>query len=61
MEPVGTFLWMAPEVAEGKEYTSKADVYSYGIIMYEILTRQEPYEVVNQFWHLLSALYTTAR
>lgn len=27
----GTFHWMAPEVLENKNYTHKADVYSYGV------------------------------
>lgn len=34
---------MAPEVIKGKEYTEKADVFSFGIILWEIATRQPPY------------------
>ena len=34
---------MAPEVIRGKEYTEKADVFSFGIILWEIATRQPPY------------------
>eukprot|EP00002_Diphylleia_rotans_P016600 TRINITY_DN322_c0_g2_i1.p1 TRINITY_DN322_c0_g2~~TRINITY_DN322_c0_g2_i1.p1 ORF type:complete len:2542 (+),score=316.64 TRINITY_DN322_c0_g2_i1:99-7724(+) len=44
----GSLLWMAPEVIEGNEYRLPADVYSYGVIMWEIMTRKEPYyEVEN--------------
>ncbi len=39
----GTYHWMAPEVMDAKPYTHKADVYSYGIVLYEILSRTTPY------------------
>ena len=44
MTQVGTPMWMAPEIIQGRQYTQKADVYAYGIILWEILTRLEPYE-----------------
>lgn len=34
---------MAPEVIAGFKYTEKADVFSYGIILWELLTRLPPY------------------
>ena len=43
-ERVGTCLWMAPEVIKTQKYTTKADVYSYGIIMWEVCTREIPYD-----------------
>eukprot|EP01125_Pyxidicula_operculata_P007412 TRINITY_DN251_c3_g1_i2.p1 TRINITY_DN251_c3_g1~~TRINITY_DN251_c3_g1_i2.p1 ORF type:complete len:301 (+),score=37.00 TRINITY_DN251_c3_g1_i2:22-924(+) len=39
----GTPLWMAPEVMEFREFNEKADVYSFGIVLWELLTRQEPF------------------
>jgi len=39
---VGTNEWMAPEVAAGDTYDSSCDVFSYGMVIYELLTREEP-------------------
>lgn len=38
------YYWMAPEVLRGETYEEPADVYSYGIILYEILTGKIPYQ-----------------
>lgn len=40
----GTLPWMAPELLSGKtKVTEKIDVYSFGIVMWELLTGDEPY------------------
>eukprot|EP01042_Synura_sphagnicola_P000002 gene2-2_t len=44
---IGTYHWMAPEVISGTMYTGKADVFSFSIIMWELLTRQTPYNGMN--------------
>ena len=46
---VGTFQWMAPEVIKTKSYTEKADIYSYGIILWEIASREAPYKTLNGY------------
>ena len=28
---LGTFHWMAPEIFESKPYSTKADIYSFGV------------------------------
>ena len=39
----GTIAWSPPETLRGQACTSASDVYSFGIIMYELLTRRIPY------------------
>lgn len=41
---LGTPYWMAPELFLGESsYSNKVDVYSYGIILWELVNRQTPY------------------
>merc|ERR1712061_110855 len=40
----GTCHWMAPEVFIGNKYDEKVDVYSYGMILFEIICREIPFE-----------------
>lgn len=39
----GTTRYMAPEVALHQPYTAKADVYSFGILLWQILSLEDPY------------------
>ncbi|XP_057529682.1 serine/threonine-protein kinase STY8-like [Amaranthus tricolor] len=39
----GTYRWMAPEVIGHKSYDHKADVFSFGIVLWELLTGELPY------------------
>lgn len=40
----GTLRYMAPEVAVGKSYNSTVDVYSFGIIVWQILKGDVPFQ-----------------
>ena len=44
---IGTFQWMAPEVIQSNHYSEKADVFSYGIILWEIASREPPYRDIT--------------
>lgn len=39
----GTYVYMAPEVIRCEPYDEKCDVYSFGIILNELLTGNYPY------------------
>lgn len=38
----GTDEWMAPEVMCGERYDEKADVFSFGMVLTELVTRKKP-------------------
>ncbi|CAA9986735.1 tyrosine kinase-like protein, putative [Plasmodium knowlesi strain H] len=40
---VGTYQWTAPEILRGEGYTEQADVYSFGVILWEMVHRQIPF------------------
>jgi len=40
---------MAPEVISGHNYTEKADVFSFGIVLWEIASREPPYRSNKSF------------
>ncbi|KAM3270342.1 serine/threonine-protein kinase STY13 isoform X2 [Capsicum chacoense] len=40
----GTYRWMAPEMIQHRPYTHKVDVYSFGIVLWELLTGMLPFQ-----------------
>ena len=57
----GTVQWMAPEVLANQSYNEKADVFSYGIIVWELLTRQCPYDGMSAIQCALAVLNRNQR
>ncbi|XP_060176242.1 serine/threonine-protein kinase STY46-like [Lycium barbarum] len=43
----GTYRWMSPEVIEHKPYDHKADVFSFGVLLWELMTGKLPYEYLT--------------
>lgn len=53
----GTAEYSAPEVLERKEYDFKADIWSFGTLLYEILFRKTPFFSINNYRMLNSIIH----
>jgi tRNA A-37 threonylcarbamoyl transferase component Bud32 len=49
MTACGTPCWTAPEILRNARYTTKADVFSYAIVLWELVTREEPFAGMPAF------------
>ena len=46
---VGTFQYMAPEVLQGAEADARSDIFSFGCVLYEMITGRRAFEGKSQF------------
>lgn len=49
IDAVGTPSYMSPEQIGGQEVTQQADIYSLGVVMYQLLTGKLPFAGSNQY------------
>src|SRR6185295_14482234 len=53
---VGTMAYAAPEQIEGGKIDARVDIYSLGIVLYELLTSKLPFEAKTGFDLLVARL-----
>lgn len=54
---VGTPLYMSPQLLQKQKYTNKSDLWSVGLIFYEMLHGKTPWMATNEL-QLINAIYS---
>lgn len=47
MSVCGTYAWMAPEVIQSSTFSKASDIWSYGVLLWELLTGEMPYKNID--------------
>lgn len=57
----GTYRWMAPEMIQHRPYNQKVDVYSFGIVLWELITGMLPFQNMTAVQAAFAVVYKCAR
>ena len=55
LDTIATLHYMAPECMLRGQYTAASDIYSFGVLCWELLHEKEPFEGLNEF-NLISSV-----
>eukprot|EP00730_Choanoeca_flexa_P002401 TRINITY_DN11035_c0_g1_i1.p1 TRINITY_DN11035_c0_g1~~TRINITY_DN11035_c0_g1_i1.p1 ORF type:complete len:130 (+),score=15.57 TRINITY_DN11035_c0_g1_i1:22-411(+) len=58
---VGTLLWLSPEIHDGQRYSLSSDVYSFGIVLWEIASRLQPWMDKKTSWQITDSVLAGER
>jgi len=57
----GPLKWMSPEAIKNRTYSKASDVWAFGVVLYEVLSRQDPYADLDPVQAALEVTHSNLR